>query len=254
MDRNDPSLGIHLRQLLPHSATIVGEMYSADSLPGSPDGHLVKLDIPRISPRQGAELHRLISSASAKTSLEVGLAYGFSTAWIMDALARTQGTTHVAIDPNQSTKWGGVGVETARRLNTDVGFTWIEERSDFALATLAKQGKVFDFIYVDGAHRFDDVVVDFYLSDQILALGGLMVFDDLWMPSIRSVISFIERNRAYERLPSKVGNIAVFRKQQNDTRDWQHFVSFDGSARRRSLLRRVLERLQWLFRQDRFPS
>lgn len=91
-------------------------------------------------------------------------------------------------------------------------------------------------------------LVDFYLSDQVLALGGLMVFDDLWMPSIRSVISFIERNRAYERLPSKVGNIAVFRKQQNDTRDWQHFVSFDASARRRSFLRRVLVRLQSLLR------
>jgi hypothetical protein len=67
-------------------------------------------------------------------------------------------------------------------------------------------------------------------------------------------ISFVERNRAYERLPSKVGNIAVFRKQQNDTRDWQHFVSFDGSARRRSVFRRVLERLEWLFRQGCFPS
>ena len=48
--------------------------------------------------------------------------------------------------------------------------------------------KAFDFIFVDGAHRFDDVLVDFYLiRPSARKVGGLMVLDDIWMASIRTL-------------------------------------------------------------------
>jgi predicted O-methyltransferase YrrM len=46
----------------------------------------------------------------------------------------------------------------------------------------------FDFIYVDGSHRADDVICDAIQSWRLLAKGGVIVFDDyLWRfyPSVR---------------------------------------------------------------------
>lgn len=235
----------YFRQLLPHSEAVIREMYSAGALPAAEDGKLVKLDSTQISPLQGAELHRLVVETSAKTTLEIGLAYGFSTAWILDALSRNRGASHIAIDPFQVDHWGGVGLQTVKRLNCVDRFEWIQERSDFALATMAKERKVFDFIYIDGNHRFDDVLVDFYLADQVLRLGGLILFDDIWMPSVQSACSFVERNRSYERVPSTAGNVSVFRKLQNDVRNWQHFVPFNGSPS--NPIHRLTRRLKRVF-------
>ena len=236
------------QQLLPRAAAVLREMYSAGALPGAPHGGPVTIDQrTRISIHQGAELHRLVSTAGANSCLEVGLAYGYSTAWILDALSRTPDTSHVAIDPFQLSRWGGVGLETASRLNAAARFQWIQERSDFALASFAKEERTFDFIYIDGGHRFDDVIVDFYLADRVLDVSGLMVFDDMFLPSIQTAVSFVERNRSYERVASNVRNVAVLRKVQNESRDWRHFVPFEVAAVRPSPLRRILKRLRQAF-------
>jgi hypothetical protein len=43
-------------------------------------------------------------------------------------------------------------------------------------------------------HRFDDVIVDFYLSDQILRIGGIIAFLDMGMNSVRTAANFILNN------------------------------------------------------------
>ncbi len=125
-----------------------------------------------------------------------------------------------------------------------MGFDCIEERSDFALAGLAKRGARFDFCYIDGNHRFDDVLVDFYLCDQVTRPGGIVVLDDMEMPSIRSVAEFIRANRAYEEIETEETNLAVFRKRRDDDRDWRHFEPFkvhrQSSPTLRSRIRRLI--------------
>jgi predicted O-methyltransferase YrrM len=223
-------------------------MYTADSLPGIAAGTFVTIDKKvRIQPRQGAAMHSLISAAGAKSSLEIGMAYGFSTMWILDAISRRHGASHVSIDPYQKTVWGGVGLEAAHRLDCHAAFEWIEERSDFAVATFAKSNRQFDFIFIDGNHRFDDVICDFYLSDQVLAPQGIVAFDDLWMPSIQSAVSFIERNRSYDRIQTPEPNMVAFRKRSDDERGWQHFVPFDGDPTPPSLFQRLRNRVHRLF-------
>lgn len=92
---------------------ILQDIYSGNELQGS--NGPVKIDaVTRVDKRNGSELNRLIRQAGAKRSLEVGLAYGFSTIWIMDALA--EGGDHTAIDPFQQSYWSGVGATQARRL------------------------------------------------------------------------------------------------------------------------------------------
>ena len=205
---------------------ILDDMYSSPTLDGI-DGPVEIDTVTRIDRRLGSELNRLVREAGAKRSLEVGLAYGFSTIWIMDALA--EGGSHIAIDPFQSSYWSGVGAAQARRLESR-DFRLIEDYSIHALSDLIRAGERFDFIFIDGNHRFDDVLVDFYLADQLLAPGGIMALDDSWMPSIRTVANFVAANRAYDPVAQCSPGMAAFRKLRDDDRDWRHFRPFEISA------------------------
>ena len=198
-------------------------MYSGRPLQGG-EGPVEIDAVTRVDKLAGAELNRLVREAGAKRSLEVGLAYGFSTIWIMDALA--EGGSHTAIDPFQSSYWSGVGATQARRLASR-NFQLIEDFSIHALSDLIRAGERFDFIFIDGNHRFDDVLVDFYLADQLLAEGGIMALDDSWMASIRTVANFVATNRAYEPVRQRSPGMAVFRKLRDDDRNWRHFRPFD---------------------------
>ena len=206
---------------------ILDEMYNEPKLPGS--SGLVEIDpITRIDETKGAELNRLVRENGTKDSLEIGLAYGFSTIWIMDALASDG--HHIALDPFQSPLWKGVGATQAQRL-PGKRFELLEDYSIHALSDFIRAGKRFDFIFIDGNHRFDDVLVDFYLSDQALKVGGLMVLDDMWMASIRSVASFVLANRAYEVVRQESPGILALRKLKDDDRSWRHFRPFGVAAR-----------------------
>ena len=86
---------------------------------------------------------------------------------------------------------------------------------------------MFDFIFIDGYHRFDDVLVDFYLYAQLCAMGGFIVLDDMWMRSIQTVAAFVRSNRLdFRELHSAEGNICVFQRTSQDVRKSSHFVVF----------------------------
>jgi len=70
-----------------------------------------------------------------------------------------------------------------------------------ALPRLCAEGERFDFVFIDGRHLFDCVLVDFFYVDRLLEVGGYVALDDLWMPAVRKVKSFILRNRSYELVP-----------------------------------------------------
>jgi hypothetical protein len=65
------------------------------------------------------------------------------------------------------------------------------------LPQLCMNGERFDFIFIDGRHHFDYVLLDFFYTDKLLKAGCCMMFDDLWMPSVRKACSFILSNRNY---------------------------------------------------------
>jgi hypothetical protein len=56
---------------------------------------------------------------------------------------------------------------------------------------------------------------------------GFVIFDDLWMPSIQPVASFVRANRTeFAEQSTGESNIAVFQKTGNDSRRWDHFERF----------------------------
>lgn len=129
----------------------------------------------------------LKASARAPALLEVGSWEGRSTTFLLSYLPQAQLTS---VDT-----WEG-GVEHRERPDLatleqrfDHNLSAFRDRltkrkgsSSVVLAQLAAEGNErFDFIFVDGSHFADDVMVDAVLAWQLLREGGVVVFDDyLW--------------------------------------------------------------------------
>jgi len=205
----------------------------------------------QVSREEGAVLRQLHSRLKPALSIEIGLAYGFSTTHILWAMQEGNYGRHVAIDPYQYRDWHGIGATRAKLLGMEERFSLIEQHSAVALGQLAAEETQAGFIFIDGHHRFDDVLVDYYLADLICPLGGVIVFDDVWMPSIRRVIRFIETNRGdYKALSNNIPNVIGFEKVDLDRRLWDHYLQFgeplslrEWLSTLRTLIRTRLRRL-----------
>jgi len=222
-DQNSAAL-----QLLDGAARdVVASMHARKPQPGA-GGGLFEMDgRTRIPLAEGALLFRLVSRLRPAQSIEIGLAYGFSTAFILCALKKNGHGRHIAIDPFQYTHWSGIGAEVPNRIGCKDIFTIIARRSYQALAEMAAAGFKAEFIFIDGDHLFDSVFVDFYLADKLVPDGGIIAFDDAHWPSSKKVCAFIARNRPdYELVKPVFDRVAVFRKVADDRRHWDHFADF----------------------------
>lgn len=191
------------------------------------DGVLHTMDAEtRIYPEQGMYLYNLCRSLQPKRTLEIGLAYGFSAVYILAAQHDNGKGSHTAIEPFAA-RWHGIGQAKIEQVGMNQSFTFVAERSFPALAELGRKSEWFDLIFIDGNHKFDDVLVDFTLSAEICPIGGYIVFDDILMPSIGKVLSFIQKNRKdFERMPIPVFTMAAFRRIAADSRAWNYHVKF----------------------------
>lgn len=240
-------------QLDDRCVEFLSKMYSATHLIGTDEERPVALNAStRTSIVQGSELNRMARAVGARRCLEVGLAYGFSTIWLLDAVMQQPGGLHIAMDPFQQETWQGIGVQQAGRFcATQDAFTWLPETSIEALVKMAQTEDPIDFAYIDGNHRYDNVLIDFFLIDQMLRVGGIVAFDDRWMPSIRTVASFVETNRAYRAVPHKARNLIAFEKLADDHREWDHFVPFEMHRSHRLFRRSVAFAIEYLQRKIR---
>lgn len=188
-------------------------------------------------------LRELILLEGFSRTLEVGLAYGASALTILSSLREVSdggGYHHAAIDPFQYKDWGGAGV----RLVNDEGFadrfSLHEGLSALVLPSLLEKSEIYDLIYIDGSHLFEDVFVDFYYSLRLLRVGGVILFDDCYDAHVRKVIKFIRCNFGgiiegidysavedpQKPLKKKIGNLLGFRqlhgfrKVADPTRKW----------------------------------
>jgi predicted O-methyltransferase YrrM len=205
-------------------------MYRSEPQAGS-NGQQYALDAnTRISPEQGMWLHELYCARRPRASVEIGLAYGFSTMFFLAALARNGSGNHTAIDPFQGPLWHGIGLQKIEETKTEHRFRFIEDYATRAATDLARAGQTFDFVYIDGGHRFDDVMVDFALFAQLCPVEGVIVLDDMWLPSIRTAVAFIRSNRPdFKEMISPIKNVAAFQRVAPDQRNWKNFAPFNAS-------------------------
>ncbi|HYB62655.1 MAG TPA: class I SAM-dependent methyltransferase [Methylomirabilota bacterium] len=204
-------------------------MYAGDSQLGT-DGEKHSLD-PAIGicPAEGIWIYEFCRQVQPQATLEIGLAYGFSTLYFLAALAENRNGRHTSVDPyqlNASGRWAGIGLALGRRLGREK-FRFIEERSFAALTRLADNSESFDVIFVDGRHFFDFVLTEFTLSAELCSMGGYILLHDMWLPSIQRAVAFLRANRTdFKYVETPVANIAVFRHTGMDDRQFKHFVNF----------------------------
>lgn len=176
--------------------------------------------------------------------LEIGMAYGISSLFICDAMRRIGPFEYHIIDPFQHTHWQSVGVANMERAGFSYCFILHFERSEICLPRLLKQQNRFDFAFIDGFHTFDHALVDFFFVNRMLEVGGIVLFDDLHLPSLQKVLAYIESYPCYKPLllpidwenhhvirvrrlmNSPVARIGGFVKIAEDERPWDWYHDF----------------------------
>ncbi len=168
-------------------------------------------------------IYQFIQEKKISKTLEVGLGYGRSAAYIM--LATQQ--PHTAIDPFQK-NYGYQAVKNIQAAGLGAAFTHIEDFSHFALPELCHKNEQYDFIFIDGDHKFDGILIDFYFAAMLVKKGGYILFHDTWMRSTRLVNQFVEKNRHdFKTHPVALSNLHLIQKiQDTDPRDGMYFQEF----------------------------
>ena len=159
---------------------------------------LAPISIPR---ETAVVLEEFVFRHALKRTLEVGFAYGLSALAICEAHKRRGEGSHIAIDPLEDADYHSIGLLNLHRAGRSEFVRFLSAPSHEALPQLLKAGERLDFAFIDGMHLFDNVLLDFYYVDRMLEPSGYIAFDDLWMKSIRRVISFVLSNRSYELEP-----------------------------------------------------
>jgi predicted O-methyltransferase YrrM len=142
-------------------------------------------------------LQKLIQENEFKNSIEIGFAYGISTLAIIDQVTKNNGS-HVAIDPFENTYWGGNGLDLLEQAGYNSSLTFIEDFSYIVLPDLLRQGKKFDFAYIDTGKMLDFLMIDFFYLDKLLEVNGIIVFDDAQFPGIRKLLRYLSQMPHYE--------------------------------------------------------
>jgi hypothetical protein len=101
------------------------------------------------------------------------------------------------LDPFQPFRlYDEAGVYAVERAGLDEFLDFHPEYSEIVLPQLLKKGQRYDFIYVDGSHLFENVLIDAFYCTKLLNDGGLIAFDDCSDPHVAKVMAFIRTNLA----------------------------------------------------------
>ncbi len=167
-------------------------------------------------------MHQWVKDHRLSRTLEVGLAYGISAISIMSA----HEGLHTCMDPFQD-QYDNLGQRNIESLGFHERLIFHPDFSHNVLPRLHAEKHTYDFAFIDGAHLFDGVFLDFYYVDLLLEDGGYVLFHDAWMRGTQLVASFVKKNRRdYQRIRSPVRNLILFQKIAHDQRPWHHFREF----------------------------
>lgn len=153
--------------------------------------------------RQSCQLlYELVKRSNARQGVEIGMAFGVSTVCLADALRGVAGPDArlISFDPTQrlADSWNSAGLWQLERAGLSEVVELRDETSQRGLPKLVDSGYRCQIGFIDGWHTFDHTLIDFFYIDQMLDVGGHLVFDDTLYPSIQSVVRFVIANRNYE--------------------------------------------------------
>ena len=162
-------------------------------------GTLHSISPASITADRGAFVRDICIAEGATRTLEIGMAWGMSTLFILEALLENgaEPGAHLAIDPYESIEYHGAGRRNLKDAGLEEFVEIREEASEILLPQLIVQKRHFDFAFIDGSHLFDNVFVDLVFVHRLLKPGGVVVFDDTFADAIHLACRFAETNYGY---------------------------------------------------------
>lgn len=142
-------------------------------------------------------LRELILERKPAHTLEIGLAFGGSALTMLATLKEIWpggDYSHDAIDPFQKTRWDQIALEMIKKEGLENHFKLWDDFSCYRLPAMIQDKRQFGLVYVDGSHLFEDVFLDMYFVNDLLAPGGVVVFDDCMDPHVKKVMRFVKWN------------------------------------------------------------
>lgn len=104
------------------------------------------------------------------------------------------------------------GIDTSR-------VTFCIEPSELALPNL--ETDPLDLVLIDGSHAFPHVFIDYFYSSRLLAVGGVMVIDDVHLWTGNVLRDFLSSEPEWRLVEEWDGRTVAFEKEQElSSRDW----------------------------------
>lgn len=155
-------------------------------------------------------LGKLIEHFRCKEVLEIGLANGTSTVAMLEAVSRMGGRV-TSIDPFQvqntdKTDYyniNGAGLERVRQSGFGQSHEFVNNYDYIALPDLVREGRRFDFIFIDGYHSFDYTLLDLFYADLLLRDGGIVALHDTSSRTVYKAVDYFMKNKPYRPIGAR---------------------------------------------------
>ena len=162
-------------------------------------------------------IYDVMSEYKPKSSLEIGLCHGISSMAICDNLKELNGINHI-IDPGL--KVNRYGINNLERAGLKDNFIHYDDVSEVVLPQLLQDDLKVDFVFMDGWLTLDHLMLDFFYIDKILNIGGIVMFDNCEMSSVKDAFTYFSQYPSYHELTSYLYRCRYLIKESGDKRNW----------------------------------
>jgi hypothetical protein len=134
-----------------------------------------------------------------------------------------RGARHTAVSPSAEEHRRIREYCAEQGISTD-DVRFVDESSHTALARL--EDEPLDVVLIDGAHGFPFPMLDWYLVQGRIKVGGALIVDDAYIPAVNALVTNLRAMRAWELEAAPGGRTVVFRRMLDTD------PSFDALAER----------------------
>jgi len=176
----------------------IEEIYARGTVRGE-DGTEHRIFPDSVTPDRGAFVRDACRTEKARSVLEIGMAWGLSTLHILESLLSNGAGAHahVVLDPIQTSHFHGAGSRILREAGVEQFVEFHQDYSELLLPRFLSEGRLFDFVFIDGSHWFDNVFIDLFYTHRLLKPGGMVVFDDVFAEPVNLACRFARTNYGY---------------------------------------------------------
>ena len=166
-------------------------------------------------------IYDVMSEYKPKSALEIGLCHGVSSMAICDNLKESNGVNHI-IDPGL--KLNKYGIHNLEGAGLKDNFIHYDGVSEVILPQLLQDNFKVDFVFLDGWKTLDHLMLDFFYIDKILNIGGIVMFDDCEMSSVKEAFNYFSQYPSYHELTSYLYRCRYLIKESGDKRNWNWHI------------------------------